>query len=91
MLIVVAVVAGVVWYRIGVGGGNEPVPRRRRRLLRPNAGDDDHRSGEHPVVVRHVDIRTSTSGTKAARRRVAVHVAGAVTRPASSSCPPGHG
>ena len=66
MLVCVAVVAGVVWYRVGVGGADDVPPRR----VTPVAT-----SARLPA---RADVQPST--TKA-RDLIVVHVAGAVTRP----------
>ncbi len=76
MLIVVAVVAGAVWYRIGIGGGSQ-------------AGAAS--SSASPATRTTRPATTTTTGTRAAgrlaprraaaRRGIAVHVAGAVTHP----------
>jgi competence protein ComEA len=62
-LVVVAVIVGVVWYRVGVSRGSE-APSRRSNVTAIGA-----RAGS-----------TSTS-TTAAKARVVVHIAGAVTHP----------
>jgi competence protein ComEA len=68
VLVLVAVVAGVVWYRIGVGGasaGESPAPRAVTTTVSTTTLDDPTPS-------------TTAKGTPA---RLAVHVAGAVTHP----------
>jgi competence protein ComEA len=67
MLVCVAVVAGVVWYRVGVGGAHDVPPRR----VTPTATNARLPAG--------ADVQRST--TTAARDLIVVHVAGAVTRP----------
>ena len=37
-LVVVAVIAGVIWYRVGVGGGDSPIPATAVRAPSPTAG-----------------------------------------------------
>jgi competence protein ComEA len=68
VLVLVAVVAGVVWYRIGVGGasaGESAAPRAVTTTVSTTRLDDPTPS-------------TTAKGTPA---RIAVHVAGAVTHP----------
>lgn len=67
MLVCVAVVAGVVWYRVGVGGADDAPPRHATP-----AATSAH-------VVARDDAQPPT--TKAVRDLIIVHVAGAVTRP----------
>jgi competence protein ComEA len=76
VLVLVAVVAGVVWYRIGVGGaspGESATPRAVTTTVSTTAVDEPAPS-------------TSAKGTPA---RLAVHVAGAVTRPGVVELPTG--
>jgi competence protein ComEA len=68
LLVLIAVVAGVVWYRIGVGGasaGESAAPRAVTTTVSTTMLDDSTRS-------------TGPKGTPA---RLVVHVAGAVTHP----------
>ena len=65
VLVAVAVVAGVVWYRIGVGAGDRPPPRR--------AGA--------PVTTRAPDTATAAEVTTTDADVIVVHVAGAVSTP----------
>ena len=66
MLVCVAVIAGVVWYRVGVGGADDAPPRRAPAAT----------SARLPAAA---DVQPPT--TKVARDVIVVHVAGAVTRP----------
>ena len=76
VLIVVAVVAGVVWYRIGIGGGSAAGRRvEQRRVARATDGTTATGVGQHHD--RHA--RRSTGG--GSPTRIAVHVAGAVAHP----------
>jgi len=68
VLVLVAVVAGVVWYRIGVGGasaGESAAPRAVTTTVSTTTLDDP----------------TPSTGPKGTPARLAVHVAGAVTHP----------
>jgi competence protein ComEA len=68
MLVLVAVAAGVVWYRIGVGGasaGESAAPHAVTTTVSTTTLDDP----------------TPSSGPKSTKARLAVHVAGAVTHP----------
>ncbi len=76
VLVLVAVVAGVVWYRIGVGGasaGQSAAPRAVATTVSTTTLDDPTPS-------------TTAKGTPA---RIAVHVAGAVTHPGVVELPTG--
>jgi competence protein ComEA len=67
VLVVVAVVAGVVWYRVGLGGGD---------------GVGAASPGAQRLAARTLDGASTTSTTApAGEGRIAVHVAGAVARP----------
>jgi competence protein ComEA len=66
ILVAVAVVAGVVWYRIGAGGASASP-----RTAPSRAGTTRNTSARAPE-----DVTTTTSA-----KRVVVHVAGAVARP----------
>jgi competence protein ComEA len=68
LLVLVAVVAGVVWYRVGVGGasaGESAAPRAVTTTV-------------STTTVEHAAPSTTMKSSPA---RIAVHVAGAVTRP----------
>jgi competence protein ComEA len=68
VLVLVAVVAGVIWYRIGVGGasaGESAAPRAVTTTVSTTTLDDP----------------TPSTGPKGTPARLAVHVAGAVTHP----------
>ncbi|HEY8215984.1 MAG TPA: ComEA family DNA-binding protein [Acidimicrobiia bacterium] len=65
LLVIAAVVVGVVWYRIGVGGGSDPPPRRAA---------DAH--GAAPSIT-----STAGPTTTDRRGVLVVHVAGAVATP----------
>ncbi len=68
VLVLVAVVAGVIWYRVGVGGasaGESAAPRAVTTTVSTTTLDDP----------------TPSTGPKRTPARLAVHVAGAVTRP----------
>jgi competence protein ComEA len=67
VLVVVAVVAGVIWYRLGVGGGDDASAAPRARASEPSAA-----TSAPP---------TSSTVPKGASAQIAVHVAGAVTTP----------
>jgi competence protein ComEA len=67
ILVVVAVVAGVIWYRLGVGGGDDASASPRGRASEPAST-----AGAPP---------TSSAVPKGTAARIAVHVAGAVTTP----------
>ena len=69
VLVVIAVVAGVVWYRIGVGGASAGEPASTPRAVSTTA-----------AVAAPGDPTTSTTGPGASTK-IAVHVAGAVTHP----------
>jgi competence protein ComEA len=77
-LVAVAVVAGFVWYRIGVaGGGDAPPAAARTRSSAAStpvtvAGGETEATASDPKPQRSTDARATT---------VVVHVAGAVARP----------
>lgn len=69
VLVIVAVVAGVLWYRIGAGGGDAPPSRTRSAAVTTaTPARADEAAGTSPT--------TDSRGPKAI-----VHVAGAVSRP----------
>ena len=70
VLVVVAVVAGVVWYRIGVGGASAGEPAGTPRAVTTTAS----------AVAVSGDPTTPTTAPGASTK-IAVHVAGAVTHP----------
>jgi competence protein ComEA len=80
VLILVALVAGVVWYRIGVGGASagEPAavstPRRSTATTEPASSSAP---SDSPTAVGN----GSTASSKASASTIAVHVAGSVTHP----------
>jgi competence protein ComEA len=67
LLVAVALVAGVIWYRLGVGGGDDAGAAPRPRSSEPTSAT----SPPPP----------SSTVPKGAPARIAVHVAGAVTTP----------
>jgi competence protein ComEA len=69
VLVVIAVVAGVVWYRIGVGGASAGEPASTPRAATTTV-----------AVAAAGGPTTSTTGLGASAK-IAVHVAGAVTHP----------
>ena len=75
VLVVVATIAGVVWYRIGIGGGSDAgaAPKETTSAARAPATTAP---------------TTTTSGAKTSAR-IAVHVAGAVARPGVVELPAG--
>jgi competence protein ComEA len=68
MLVLVAVVAGVVWYRIGVGGASAGESAAPRAVTTT-------------VSTTTLAGPTPSTAAKGASARIAVHVAGAVTHP----------
>jgi len=69
VLIAVALVAGAVWYRIGIGGGSE-------------AGAAQSTSSARTSTTRlAATTTTAAAAPSGGSARIAVHVAGAVTRP----------
>jgi competence protein ComEA len=80
VLAVVAVVAGVLWYRIGVAGGDAP-----RRSTRASAAPTTARPSGAGSTAGAADDATGGSPTTTTAGRggpqVLVHVAGAVTHP----------
>jgi competence protein ComEA len=72
LLVVVAVVAGVVWYRIGTGGDE-----------RADAGANTAPTASATTATTQVSATASTAVDNAPKgpARIAVHVAGAVARP----------
>ncbi|MEX1009218.1 MAG: helix-hairpin-helix domain-containing protein [Acidimicrobiia bacterium] len=91
VLVVVAVVAGVVWYRIGIGGGSDAgaAPRKSASAARTPATTAldpvTNTSSSGTSSSGTSSSGTSSSGTSSSggkvSARIAVHVAGAVTRP----------
>jgi competence protein ComEA len=69
MLVAVALVAGVVWFRIGSGGGSAAAAPRNASALEGST---------RPSVP---TTTSATGSTGASSARIAVHIAGAVTRP----------
>jgi competence protein ComEA len=67
VLVVIAVVAGVIWYRLGVGGGDDASAAPRTRASEPSTA-----TSAPP---------TSSTVPKGASAQIVVHVAGAVTTP----------
>ena len=76
VLVAVAVVAGVVWYRIGSGGGSA-------------AGTAPKTASAVERTTRVASAPSTTSADAASSARIAVHVAGAVTRPGVVELGPG--
>jgi competence protein ComEA len=72
-LVVVALAAGVVWYRIGLGNGSSATDTNRGPSVRSQSQNPPARS-PRPAP------STSTSSTAAPAAELVVHVAGAVTR-----------
>lgn len=70
VLVVAAVVAGVVWYRVGMGGTDDPPPRGASPATVVDRGADESGSD---------DAGPSTTGAQG--DALVVHVAGAVTTP----------
>jgi competence protein ComEA len=81
ILIVVALVAGVVWYRIGISGSGDAgaAPKRVNTAARAPAAQ-----APDPTTT----SSSASSGGKVSPR-IAVHVAGAVTRPGVVELPAG--
>jgi competence protein ComEA len=69
VLVVIALVAGVVWYRIGVGGA------------RAGASAAPPRAVTTTIAAARVDDPTPSTSTKGAPATITVHVAGAVNHP----------
>ena len=88
-VVVVALVAGVVWYRMGADGGAPPV-RERTRAGSTRAPEVD-RSEPVAVPAGATPVTVTTSATAASHRgaTVVVHVAGAVARPGVLLMPEG--
>jgi competence protein ComEA len=72
VLVVIAVVAGVVWYRIGVGGASAGEPASTPRAVTTTAASVAAAVGGDP---------TTPTTAPGASTKIAVHVAGAVTHP----------
>jgi competence protein ComEA len=77
LIAAVAVIAGVVWYRVGVGG--DDAPARSSRTPPASAVPASASGAAHPEA----GTETSSTGStgKGAGGDVVVHVAGAVSRP----------
>ncbi len=73
VLVAVAVVAGVVWYRVGIGGGSEAgaAPRNASSVERTT----------RPVSAPTTSPATTSAASASSSARITVHVAGAVARP----------
>ena len=86
LLIVVAVVAGIFWYRIGVGGGDDAPPARAVRSTATTTA-----SGSNVATTAPPDSSgATTAGTeKSGAHALVVHVAGAVTHPGVVELPAG--
>jgi competence protein ComEA len=78
VLVAVAVVAGVVWYRVGVGGSRQAGAAPNHTLSATGVPSTTSSAPANP---------SSTPGTPAAR--IAVHVAGAVANPGVVELPAG--
>ena len=85
VLVLVAVVAGFVWYRIGIGGAGadestSAAPSRSSTTTTPTADESDTGASSAASGVSGSSAAESAS-SKGQSSKVAVHVAGAVTRP----------
>jgi competence protein ComEA len=99
VLVVIAVLAGVVWYRIGTGGERDGGVARRAAASRPAtattlgtpAAGDPTTTGVASVAGDATSAGGATGSRVAADRtaRIAVHVAGAVARPGVVELPAG--
>jgi competence protein ComEA len=78
VLVVIAVVAGFVWYRIGASGGDAPATSVRRTA-----------SSNAAAPSRSETTRVATPTSTARGPKVVVHIAGAVTRPGVLELDPG--
>jgi competence protein ComEA len=81
LLVVVAVIAGIFWYRIGVGGGDDAPSARAVRSTATTVSTDSTAQGSTPATA----AGTGHAGTHA----LVVHVAGAVTHPGVVELPSG--
>jgi competence protein ComEA len=94
LLVVVAVVAGFVWYRVGAGGSGGAAPRRNGPSAATEAATTTTTAGV-PVDATTASAAASRPGAtdatsgKGAPARLAVHVAGAVTHPGVVQLPAG--
>jgi competence protein ComEA len=76
VLVAVAVVAGIVWYRVGLGGGDgASAARTASQRINPRAAGSA--------------ATTTTTTLSTTQGRIAVHVAGAVARPGVVELPAG--
>ena len=86
VLVVVAVAAGFVWYRMGAGGeahGAAPAASPASAAARTAT------TGPTTTPTPTSGVSTTGSATKAASSRIVVHVAGAVTKPGVVELPAG--
>lgn len=93
VVVLVALVAGVIWYRMGVAGGDAP-PATARPATTAAVGRGDsavERSAPAPVPAGATAVTVTTSPAAAAHKgaTVVVHVAGAVVRPGVLLMPEG--
>jgi competence protein ComEA len=86
LLVVVAVIAGIFWYRIGVGGGDDAPSARAVRSTATSTASDSVPSGSSGDST----SPTTTAGTgHSGGHALVVHVAGAVTHPGVVELPSG--
>jgi len=93
-VVLVALVAGVVWYRMGVAGGGAPLEAPRSAAPSGAAGEPGstvERSAPTPLPAGATSVTVTTSAAAAAHKgaTVVVHVAGAVVRPGVLLMPEG--
>jgi competence protein ComEA len=79
LLVIVAVLAGVIWYRIGTGGDARA----------GSAASDARPAPTTATTLAATNASTGASGGAAQPDRIAVHVAGAVARPGVVELPAG--
>jgi competence protein ComEA len=95
VLVVIAVLAGAVWYRIGTGGGRDGDAARRASASRPvtatTLGETNAAAGDATSEGDATSAGQASGRRVAADRpaRIAVHVAGAVARPGVVELPAG--
>lgn len=87
-VVVVALVAGVVWYRMGAGARTAPAPRADRPPT-SNPAPSDQRASVLPAGATAVTVTTSPAAAAHRGDTVFVHVAGAVVRPGVLLMPDG--
>jgi competence protein ComEA len=87
LLVVAAVVAGIFWYRIGVGGGGGAPPAR---TVRSTATTTSSRGSTSAATTATTATTAATAATRhAGAKALVVHVAGAVTHPGVVELPTG--